>query len=89
MAPPPVGGESPVIATNLLPGHSEVAAEQVAVNAVNILEDRKAYKAVQKVLSERLAVFDQINEAVKANEAAAAATTAAAETPPCCAIVYV
>ncbi len=79
---PSRGGNSPITVTDLQAARAEVAAAQLAVNAVNILEDRKAYEAVQTVLAERLATFDQISEAVKSNEAAAAAAAAAAETPP-------
>lgn len=79
---PSRGGNSPITVTDLQAARAEVAAAQLAVNAVNILEDRKAYEAVQTVLAERLATFDQISEAVKSNEAAAAVAAVAAERPP-------
>ena len=46
---PSRGGNSPITVTDLQAACAEVAAAQLAVNAVNILEDRKAYEAVQTV----------------------------------------
>ena len=74
----PEGGNSPITASDVQAARAAVTEAQLAVKGINILDDLKAYEAKQTVLAERIAAFDQISAAAKANEDAAAATATAA-----------